>query len=199
MCGVTIKDRISIAELRERLGICSVTNFVRRGRLGWFGQVERRSDRDWVKSCRSLKVSGEKVRGRSRKTWEQCVNEDMKELGLKREETLDRNTWYTKVFRKIVLLASSSLVLCPRAGPWLPNSPILSVFSLPLHIPICLIQYIIDHADSWPSPWAFLGTFLPFSLPAPISSDNLLLQHVQSSSSFCPVSFLLSLSFRPWS
>ena len=27
MCGVTIKDRISTAKLRERLGICSVTNF----------------------------------------------------------------------------------------------------------------------------------------------------------------------------
>ena len=60
MCGVTIKDRISTAELRERLVICSVTNFVRRGRLGRFGHVERKSDDDWVKSCRSLKVSGER-------------------------------------------------------------------------------------------------------------------------------------------
>src|SRR6478609_1182318 len=38
--------------------------------------------------------------------------------------------------------------------------------------------------------------FLPFSLLAPISSDHLPLQHVQSSSSFCPISFLLSFSFR---
>ena len=52
------------------------------------------------------------------------------------------------------LSSSSSLVLCPRAGPWLPNSPILSVFSLPLQIPICLIYYIIDHDHSWPSPWS---------------------------------------------
>ena len=81
MCGVTIKDRISTAELSELLGICSVTNFVQRGRLGWFGHVEWKSDDDWVKSCRSLKVSGEMGHGRSKKTWEQCVNEDMKELG----------------------------------------------------------------------------------------------------------------------
>src|SRR6476469_879753 len=60
MCGGTIKNRISTAELRKCLGICSVTNFVRRGRLGSFGHVERKSDDDWVKSCRSLKVSGEK-------------------------------------------------------------------------------------------------------------------------------------------
>src|SRR6478609_9182466 len=44
-----------------------------------------------------------------------------------------------------------------------------------------------------------LVSFLPFSLPAPISSDHLPLQHVQSSSSFCPISFLLSFSFRSWS
>ena len=81
MCGVTIKDRISTAELMERLGICSATNFVPRGSLGWFGHVEQKSDDDWVKSCRSLKINGERGRGRGRKTWEQCVNEDMKELG----------------------------------------------------------------------------------------------------------------------
>src|SRR6476469_3394211 len=44
-----------------------------------------------------------------------------------------------------------------------------------------------------------LVSFLPFSLLAPISSDNLPLQLVQSSSSFCPISFLLSFSFRSWS
>src|SRR6476469_7120479 len=44
-----------------------------------------------------------------------------------------------------------------------------------------------------------LVSFLPFSLLAPILSDHLPLQHGQSSSSFCPISFLLSFSFRSWS
>src|SRR6476469_9509875 len=44
-----------------------------------------------------------------------------------------------------------------------------------------------------------LVSFLPFFHLAPISSDHLPLQHVQSSSSFCPKSFLLSFSFRSWS
>src|SRR6478609_2443657 len=39
-----------------------------------------------------------------------------------------------------------------------------------------------------------LVSFLPFSLLAPISSDHLPLQHVQSSSSFCSISFLLKAS-----
>src|SRR6478609_5284212 len=41
-----------------------------------------------------------------------------------------------------------------------------------------------------------LVSFLSFSLLAPILLDHLPLQHVQSSSSFCPISFLLSFSFR---
>src|SRR6476469_3645093 len=44
-----------------------------------------------------------------------------------------------------------------------------------------------------------LVSFLPFSLLASISSDHRPLQHVKSSSSFCPISFLLSFSFCSWS
>src|SRR6476619_430899 len=67
----------------------------------------------------------------------------------------------------------SSLVLCPRAGPWLPNSPILSIFSLPLYIPICLIEYIIDHAHSLPSPWSLSFHFpssTNFIRPSPLTT-----------------------------
>ena len=37
---------------------------------------------DWVSACRGLVVEGTRGRGRSRKTWEQCVRDDMKLLGL---------------------------------------------------------------------------------------------------------------------
>src|SRR6478609_176941 len=40
-----------------------------------------------------------------------------------------------------------------------------------------------------------LVSFLPFSLLAPILSDHFPLQHVQSSSSFCPISFFIKLLF----
>jgi len=41
MCGVTLKDRVASDELLSRLGIESITEVVRRGRLRWFGHVER--------------------------------------------------------------------------------------------------------------------------------------------------------------
>src|SRR6476619_5309992 len=55
------------------------------------------------------------------------------------------------------------------------------------------------HNRSCPFLAFSLFSFLPFSLLAPILSDHLPLHHVQSSSSFCPISFLLSFSFCSWS
>ena len=51
-------------------------------RLRWFGHLERKSVDDWVSACRGLVVEGTRGRGQSRKTWEQCVRDDMKLLGL---------------------------------------------------------------------------------------------------------------------
>ena len=46
MSGVTLKNRITSEELRNRLSIEAVTEIVRRGRLRWFGHVERKADDD---------------------------------------------------------------------------------------------------------------------------------------------------------
>ena len=60
ICGVTLMDRFSSEELRRRLGIDSVTEVVRRGRLRWFGHVERKDDNDWVKACHRVKATGKR-------------------------------------------------------------------------------------------------------------------------------------------
>src|SRR5450432_185777 len=93
MCGVTLKNRISSERLRSRLGIKSVTDVVRRGRLRWFGHVERKESDDWVSACSELQVEGTRPIGRGRKTWSQCVADDMKELGLIREDAQERTMW----------------------------------------------------------------------------------------------------------
>ena len=82
MCGVSLKDRRRSEDLCNLLGINCVADVVRRGRLRWFGHLERKSVDDWVSACRGLVVEGARGRGRSRKTWEQCVRDDMKLLGL---------------------------------------------------------------------------------------------------------------------
>ena len=85
MCGVSLKDRKRSVDLYSLLGEQNVADVARRGRLRWFGHLERESVDDWVSDCRKMEVAGVRCRGRNRKTWNECVEDDMKELGLHAE------------------------------------------------------------------------------------------------------------------
>ena len=105
MCGVSLKDRKRSEDLCNLLGINCVADVVRRGRLRWFGHLERKSVDDWVSACRGLVVEGTRGRGRSRKTWEQCVRDDMKLLGLHPEWAIFRDMWRDLIWGKRLTLA----------------------------------------------------------------------------------------------
>ena len=47
--------------------------------------MERKSDDDWVSAYRNMVMAGVRCAGRGRKTWYECVKEDMKVLGLHAE------------------------------------------------------------------------------------------------------------------
>ena len=92
MCGVTLKNRIGLSsvELYSRFDVEAVSDVVRRVRLRCFGHVECKSHDDGVSACRDLDVEGVKRKGRSRKSWKECVRNDLTSLGLKRDWALDR-------------------------------------------------------------------------------------------------------------
>ena len=105
MCGVSLKDRKRSEDLCN-LGINCVADHVARcGRLRWFGHLERKSVDDWVSACRGLVVEGTRGRGRCRKTWEQCVRDDMKLLGLHPEWAVFRDMWRDLIWGKRLTLA----------------------------------------------------------------------------------------------
>ena len=58
MCRMSLKDRKCSVDLYSLLSVQSVTEVVRRGRLRWFGHVERKSGDDWVLACRNVVVAG---------------------------------------------------------------------------------------------------------------------------------------------
>jgi hypothetical protein len=91
--GVTLKDRKSCEELRCKLGLEDISDVVRRGRLRWFGHVEHDEDGDCVKACQNSEINGDRGRGRGRKTWRECVWNDMKVMKLKVEDAQDREVW----------------------------------------------------------------------------------------------------------
>ena len=93
MCGVSLKDRKRSVDLYSLLGVQSVAGVVRRSRLRWFEHVERKHGDDWVSACRKVEVAGARCKGRKRKTWYKCVEDDMKALGLYHEWAVFRDMW----------------------------------------------------------------------------------------------------------
>ena len=57
-------QRIGSEVLYSLLGVQSVAELVRRGRLRWFEHLEHKSGDDWVSACRNVEVVVEKSRGR---------------------------------------------------------------------------------------------------------------------------------------
>ena len=84
MFGVKLSDRNANAELLSRLSIKSVSYLGSRGRLRLFGHLEFKEPDDWTSACRHIVVESVKGRGRGRprKTWQECVEEDMMKLKL---------------------------------------------------------------------------------------------------------------------
>ena len=58
----------------------------------------RKSDDECVKKCQSIELVSKTSRGRSRKIWRECVNKDMKELGLREEDVQDKDRWRRMIF-----------------------------------------------------------------------------------------------------
>ena len=93
MCGMSLKDRKCSVDLYSLLGVQSVAEVMRQGRLRCFGRVECKSGVDWVSACRNVVVAGVRCAGRGRKTRYKCVKDDMKELGLHAEWAVFRDMW----------------------------------------------------------------------------------------------------------
>ena len=64
---------------------------LRTNHLRWFGHVCRCEGR--IKKCTQHEVAGKRERGCPRKTWQQCVNYDLKALKLSKDLTSNRNAW----------------------------------------------------------------------------------------------------------
>ena len=67
-----LKDRCKSEELRKRLDIEDVADVVRKSRLGWFGHLERNSE----KGCGKLGISMQKY-GYCRKCWKRQTEKEV--------------------------------------------------------------------------------------------------------------------------
>ena len=95
ICGIKPSDDPSMDELHAKLGICDLAILVREHRLRWFGHVMRSNGE--INRVRSRPVPGRKGPGRPKKTWEECVKQDLKVCGLSEAGTQDRLSWRSSV------------------------------------------------------------------------------------------------------
>ena len=95
ICGVKPSDDPSTDELHAKLGICDLAILVRECRLRWFGHVMCSNGE--INRVRSRPVPGRKGPGRRKKTWEECVKQDLKVCGLSEAGTQDRLSWISSV------------------------------------------------------------------------------------------------------
>ena len=100
MCSVSVHERRSISELRERMGIRGIRCSVQERRLRWYGHVMRMGDDRWVKKCQEIRVEGTLGRGRPRKTWAEVARADLRTLKLTEEMTGDRAEWRSAVLER---------------------------------------------------------------------------------------------------
>jgi len=97
MCGVKLNERKKSEELRELSGLEPVSLMIKKSRLRWFGHVERKDDNDRVKRCITWEVEGIRRRGCPKKTWWDCVKNDVESLGLFQKDAQSRNKWRRRI------------------------------------------------------------------------------------------------------
>lgn len=93
MAGVTWRDQVSSEEVASRCDLLELHSLLTRRRLRWFGHVERRDVDEALGVVRTMEVEGRRLPGRPKKTWRKNMQDDMRSMGLRVEDAMDRSTW----------------------------------------------------------------------------------------------------------
>jgi len=68
----------------------TVENLAKTSRVRWYGRVLRRNEDGVLRKALSFKTEGQRKRERPRKTWRGQVEEEIRGIGLRKEDTLNR-------------------------------------------------------------------------------------------------------------
>ena len=79
--------------LRDRVGVVVKIEDIIQSRLRWYGHVMRGDISSQILEVMEVEITGKKKKGRSRKSWEECVEKDLERYGLRREDAYDRKKW----------------------------------------------------------------------------------------------------------
>ncbi|KAG5586098.1 hypothetical protein H5410_046532 [Solanum commersonii] len=108
MCGHTRSDKIRNEVVREKVGVASMVDKLREARLRWFRHVKRRGADAPMRRCEGLVIEGtQRGRGRPKKYWGEVIRQDLAQLHLTEDITLDRKEWRSRIKVVAQTMASS--------------------------------------------------------------------------------------------
>ena len=94
--GVTIMDKIRNEYTRGTAQVGKFGEKTREARLRWYGHLRRKDDGYIGKRMLRMELPGKRKRGRPKRRFMDVVKEDMAEVEVTEEDTVDRNNWRRK-------------------------------------------------------------------------------------------------------
>ena len=76
-----------------KTGAADVKDKIKESRLRWYGHVKRSGDDSFLKNIMDAEVRGRRSQGRQRKRWIDLVRQDMKTIGITKQDTQRRSLW----------------------------------------------------------------------------------------------------------
>ena len=94
MCAIKLVDRKNTEDLMKILGLKETLDKIAQANgVRWYGHVVRRDEESILNKAMMLLVNGQRKRGRPKETWKRQVEESLKKIELRVEETTDRARW----------------------------------------------------------------------------------------------------------
>ena len=113
ICSIKPDDGVHTDMLYGKLGIPEVTASLRARRLRWYGHVERATS--CINSISKMAIPGARGRGRPRKSWSDCIKDDLHTCGLGDTDPQNRGAWKSGVRRSSRLLPTPTTGTNPAA------------------------------------------------------------------------------------
>ncbi len=98
MAHVRWEDRVPAEEVRRR--VKDVIEVLRRSTLRWCGHVRRKEDDHVLRRASEMEVEGVRPKGRPKKIWKRCVEEDIREMNIREESVYNRKDWERLINRQ---------------------------------------------------------------------------------------------------
>ena len=100
ICSRKLRDKVPSEEIRSQLGLGSIENALRCGRLRQYGHVQHMDPDRWSRKVDKTIVTGNNPRGRPRQTWLQCIKKDLEVKGWDTSLVQNRKAWCRVIHSK---------------------------------------------------------------------------------------------------